>query len=74
VLPVVFLGLVPREVAPAAGWLSDLLPFAHAVTLFAAALYDVDPWRTVLVEAAWLAAIGLVFAAFARLAARRLVA
>jgi ABC-type multidrug transport system permease subunit len=74
VLPVVFLGLVPREVAPAAGWLSDLLPFAHAVTLFAAALYDVDPWRTVLVEAAWLAGIGLVFAACARLAARRLVA
>jgi ABC-2 type transport system permease protein len=74
VLPVVFLGLVPREVAPAAGWFSDLLPFAHAVTLFAAALYDVDPWRTVLVEAAWLAGIGLVFAACARLAARRLVA
>jgi ABC-2 type transport system permease protein len=74
VLPVVFLGLVPREVAPAAGWLSDLLPFAHAVTLFAAALYDVDPWRTVLVEAAWLVGIGLVFAACARLAARRLVA
>ncbi|MGE5689320.1 MAG: ABC transporter permease [Pseudomonadota bacterium] len=74
VLPVVFLGLVPREVAPAAGWLSDLLPFAHAVRLFAAALYDLDPWRTVLVESAWLAAIGLVFAVAARAAARRLVA
>jgi hypothetical protein len=74
VLPIVFLGLVPREVAPAAGWLSDALPYAHAVRLFAAALYDVDPWRTVLVEAAWLAALTLVFGLGARAAARRLLA
>ena len=73
VLPIVFLGLVPREVAPAVGRVSDLLPFAHAVRLFASALYDADPWRTVLVEAAWIAGIGLVFAALARVAARRLV-
>lgn len=74
VLPIVFLGLVPREVAPAAGWLSDALPYAHAVRLFAASLYDVDPWRTVLVEAAWLAALTLVFGLGARAAARRLLA
>ena len=74
VLPVVFLGLVPREVAPAAGWLSDALPYSHAVRLFAAALYDVDPWRTVLVEAAWLAGLGLLFGVGARAAARRLLA
>jgi ABC-2 type transport system permease protein len=73
VLPIVFLGLVPRELVPVAGWISDLLPFVHAVRLFASALYDVDPWRTVLVEAAWLVALGLVFAACARVAARRLV-
>ncbi|HSC92765.1 MAG TPA: ABC transporter permease [Gaiellaceae bacterium] len=74
VLPIVFLGLVPREVAPAAGWLSDALPYSHAVRLFAAALYDVDPGRTVLVEAAWLAGLGLLFGAGARAAARRLLA
>ena len=74
VLPIVFLGLVPREVAPAAGWLSDALPYSHAVRLFAAALYDVDPWRTVLVEAAWLAGLGLLFGVGARAAARRLLA
>jgi len=73
VLPILFVGLVPREVAPVAGWISDALPFAHAVRLFASALYDVDPWRTVLLEAAWLVALGLVFAACARVAARRLV-
>ena len=73
VLPILFIGLVPREVAPVAGWISDALPFAHAVRLFASALYDVDPWRTVLVEAAWLVALGLVFLTGARVAARRLV-
>jgi ABC-2 type transport system permease protein len=71
VLPIVFLGLVPRELVPAAGWISDLLPFVHAVRLFASALYDASPWGTVLVEAAWLAALGLVFAAVARLELRR---
>jgi ABC-2 type transport system permease protein len=74
VLPILFVGLVPREVVPIAGWISDALPFVHAVRLFASALYDVDPWRTVLVEAAWLAALGLVAGLGARLAARRLVA
>jgi ABC-2 type transport system permease protein len=71
VLPVVFLGLVPRELVPAAGWISDLLPFAHAVRLFASALYDASPWGTIAVEAAWLAALGLVYAVVARLELRR---
>src|SRR5207249_9173067 len=44
VMPIVFLGLVPREVVPVAGWLSDGLPFAHAVRYFAASLYDASPW------------------------------
>jgi ABC-2 family transporter protein len=74
VLPVVFLGLVPREVVPAAGVLSDGLPFAHAVRLFASALYDVRPWAAVGREAAWLAGLALVFAGAARLGARRLLA
>jgi ABC-2 type transport system permease protein len=74
VLPVVFLGFVPREVVPAAGWASDLFPFAHAVRLFDAVLYDASPWGAVAVEAAWLAALGLLFAALARLGMRRLLA
>jgi hypothetical protein len=74
VLPVVFLGLVPREVVPAAGVVSDGLPFAHAVRFFAAALYDTSPWATVGLEALWLAGLGLVFGLAARLGARRLLA
>jgi hypothetical protein len=74
VLPIVFVGLVPREVVPAAGWVSDALPFVHAVRLFASSLYDADPWRTVAVEAAWLAAIAVVAGLLARRAARRLLA
>lgn len=73
VLPVLFVGLVPPEVSPAAGHVSDAMPFAHSVDLFTAALYDSDPWRTVAVEAAWLAGLGLVFGGLARAAARRLL-
>ena len=74
VLPVVFLGLIPREVVPAAGWISDALPFAHAVRFFSSALYDLSPWTTLLREGAWLVALGLVFASLARVAVRRLQA
>ena len=73
VLPIVFLGLIPREVAPVAGWISDALPFAHAVRLFDAALYAADPWRAAAVEAVWLAALALVFGLLARRASRRLL-
>jgi ABC-2 type transport system permease protein len=73
VLPIVFLGLVPGEIVPLAGWISDALPFAHAVRFFASALYDASPWGTVAREAAWLAGLALVFGAGARLAARRLL-
>jgi ABC-2 type transport system permease protein len=73
VLPVVFLGLVPREVAPAAGWFSDALPFAHSVRLFGSALYDASPWAAVFREAAWLLGLGAVFAVLARVGARRLL-
>ena len=54
VLPVVFLGLVPREIVPVAAWISDAFPFAHAVRFFSAALYDRSPWETLAREAAWL--------------------
>jgi ABC-2 type transport system permease protein len=74
VMPIVFLGLVPREVAPLAGWLSDGLPFAHAVRYFSSSLYDASPWGTVGRELAWLAGLGLAFGALARAATRRLLA
>jgi ABC-type multidrug transport system permease subunit len=74
VMPVVFLGLVPQEVAPVAGWISDALPFTHAVRYFASSLYDTSPWRTVGRELLWLAGLGAVFGALARLATRRLLA
>jgi ABC-2 type transport system permease protein len=72
VLPLVFLGLIPREVAPAAAWASDALPFVHAFRLFDASLYDASPWGTLARETAWLAALGALFAAGATAAVRRL--
>ena len=74
VMPVVFLGLVPREVVPVAGWLSDGLPFAHAVRYFSASLYDASPWKAVVRELVWLAGLGFIFGGLARLATRRLLA
>ena len=73
VMPIVFVGLIPSQVVPVAGWISDALPFAHAVRYFSASLYDANPWRTVARELAWLVGLGAVFGAAARLAARRLL-
>jgi ABC-2 type transport system permease protein len=73
VLPVVFLGLVPKGVAAPAVWISDALPFVHAVRLFGSALYDTSPWRTVGIETAWLVGIGAVFGVLARAGTRRLL-
>ena len=73
VMPIVFVGLVPKQVAPAAGWISDALPFAHAVRYFASSLYDTRPWATVVRELAWLAGLGAVFGGASRVAARRLL-
>jgi hypothetical protein len=73
VLPIVFVGLVPREVVPVVGTVSDALPFAHAVRFFVAALYDASPWWPVAREAAWLLGLTLVFGLLARRAARRLL-
>lgn len=74
VLPVVFLGLVPKGVFAPLAWISDALPFVHAVRFFAAALYDTHPWRTVGIETAWLAGIGAVFGLLARAGSKRLAA
>ena len=74
VLPIVFVGLIPRQVFPLAGWVSDGLPFVHAVRFFGSALFDISPWGTLARETAWLVALGAVFAGLARLGMRRLTA
>ena len=74
VLPIVFLGLVPREVAPAAAGISDAFPFAHAVRFFTAALFELDPWTALLREAAWLIGLTLGYGVAARLVVARLPA
>jgi ABC-type Na+ efflux pump permease subunit len=74
VLPIVFLGLIPRQVVPLAGWVSDGLPFVHAMRFFSSALFDLSPWATLVREAAWLIVLGAIFAGFARLGMRRLTA
>ena len=72
VLPIVFLGLVPREVAPAAASVSDAFPFAHALRFFTAALFDLDPLGAAVREGAWLLGLAVLFCTAARLALRRL--
>jgi ABC-type transport system involved in cytochrome c biogenesis permease component len=74
VLPVVFLGLVPRGALSAAWWVSRFLPFSHAVAWFSAALYDTSPWRTLGIETLWLLGIGSVAFVLARRAVRQLAA
>jgi ABC-2 type transport system permease protein len=74
VLPVVFLGVVPRDAFAFGWWASRLLPFAHAVRWFDAALYDASPWRTLVEETAWLLGIGAVLWILAHRAMRRLAA
>jgi ABC-2 family transporter protein len=72
-VPIVLLGFLPEaSVAPAA-WISRAFPFSHAVTFFQSALYDVRPWGTLAVQAAWLVGLLGLYAAGARLGVRRLV-
>ena len=70
VLPIVFLGLVPKEVVPAAAWISEAFPFSHAAKFFQAALFDADPWTRVGREALWLVGLGAGYGLLARTAAR----
>jgi ABC-type Na+ efflux pump permease subunit len=74
VLPIVFLGLVPHEIVPVAGWISDALPFVHGVRFFSAAVYDASPWERLVREGLWLCALGAVFGVLARIGTRRLLA
>jgi ABC-2 type transport system permease protein len=74
VMPIVFLGLIPSEVVPPAGWASAALPFVHAYRFFSAALWELHPWNQVARQAAWLVVLGAIFGGLARLGARRLSA
>jgi ABC-2 type transport system permease protein len=74
VLPIVFLGLIPSEIVPPAGWFSSALPFTHAFQFFRSALFDLSPWGEVLKQALWLVVLGGIFGTLARLGARRLLA
>jgi ABC-type multidrug transport system permease subunit len=74
VMPIVFVGLVPKQVVPLAGWVSDGLPFAHAVRYFSSSLYDASPWAAVGRELTWLVGLGGIFGVLARVASRRLLA
>jgi ABC-type Na+ efflux pump permease subunit len=73
VLPIVFLGLIPSEIVPPAGWASSALPFTHAFQFFRSALFDLSPWGEVLRQALWLVVLGGIFGTLARLGARRLL-
>jgi ABC-type multidrug transport system permease subunit len=74
VLPIIFVGLVPPQIVPAAGWVSDAFPFVHAVRLFGSALYDTSPLWTIVRELVWLAGLAALFGGLARLGVRRLLA
>jgi hypothetical protein len=71
-LPIVLLGLIPREIAPPAGVVSDIFPFSHGQRFFSSALYDLHPWATVGPEALWLVGLLALWGAVARLALPRL--
>ena len=72
-LPLVLLGLLPRAAVGPAAWLSEALPFAHAVRLFESALYELEPWRTLATELGWLVALAAAYATAARIGVRRLL-
>jgi ABC-2 type transport system permease protein len=73
VMPIVFLGLIPAEVVPPAGWASDALPFAHSVRFFRSSLYDLSPWGELARQGLWLLVLGGIFGGLARVGARRLL-
>jgi hypothetical protein len=71
-LPIVLLGLIPREIVPPAGVVSDLFPFSHGERFFSSALYDFHPWATLGPEALWLIGLLVAWGAVARFVLPRL--
>lgn len=72
-LPLVLLGLLPEGTSEAGDRISDLFPVVHSVRFSESALYDLDPWGSLGVEAAWLVGLALVYGALARAGVRRLL-
>jgi hypothetical protein len=72
-LPLVLAGIVPEGASALTDLLRAVVPFASAVELASAALYDRDPWAAVGREVGRLLVLTLVFAALARLTVRRLL-
>jgi hypothetical protein len=72
-LPLVLAGVVPAGASTVTDWLRAVVPFASAVRLASAALYDVSPWRDVGEEALRLLLLTFAFGALARLAVPRLL-
>ena len=72
-LPVVLIGLVPEGSVEAAGWISHAFPFGHAQRFFESSLFELDPWRALAVEGAWLLGLAAAFTALARAGVRRLL-
>ena len=70
-LPLALIGVVPSESVAAAGWISIVFPFVHAVDFFEAALFALDPWREVGVASLWLLGLAAAFATAARMGVRR---
>lgn len=73
-LPLVLIGVIPSGSVGAAGWISALFPFAHAVDFFESALFALDPWREVGVATLWLLGLATAFATAARMGVRRFLA
>ena len=72
-LPVTLAGVVPAGAFAFADRVRAGVPFGHAVDLATSALYDPDPWGSVVRQSLWLLALVLVLGSLARLAARRLL-
>jgi ABC-2 type transport system permease protein len=73
VLPVIFLGIVPRELSPTAARISEAFPFAPSAHVFSDVLFVSAPLGGLASGLAHLALLTLVFGGAARLAARRLL-
>ena len=72
-LPIVLLGIVPTGSVPAAGWVSEAFPFAHAAGFLSASLGAAEPGGAVAREAGWLVGLTAAYGGLARVAVRRLL-
>jgi ABC-type transport system involved in multi-copper enzyme maturation permease subunit len=72
-LPIVLIGLVPGQIIPLVGPISEIFPFGHAVSFFSSALFDLHPWSSLIREGLWLIGLAFLWSLPARLALPRLL-